>query len=281
MKKLLIAFYFLPFVIFSQINDKYHRARIHYENTSKFQELVKKGLSIEGGKHKKGFFYESDFSDSELKMAKELGLKVEILIEDVQTHYIKQNEEPTIKQFRNTDCNNSSTDLQTPTNFSLGNMGGYFSYEQAIQQMDNMSNLFPNLISNRANISNFQTIEGRPIQWVKLTNNPNQTNSRPQILYTSLHHSREPASLSQLVFFMWYLLENYNTNLEIKNLVDNVELYFILVVNPDGYVRNKTTNPNGGGMWRKNRRNNGDGTFGVDNNRNYDYWENGNSIFLS
>jgi carboxypeptidase T len=79
----------------------------------------------------------------------------------------------------------------------------------------------------------------------------------------------------QTIYYMWYLLENYATNPEIKNIVDNTEMYFIPVVNPDGYVHNETTNPNGGGMWRKNRRINPDGTIGVDNNRNYDYWING------
>jgi carboxypeptidase T len=47
-------------------------------------------------------------------------------------------------------------------------------------------------------------------------------------------------------------------------------LFFVPCVNPDGYVYNQTTNPNGGGMWRKNRRNNGT-SFGVDINRNYGY----------
>jgi murein tripeptide amidase MpaA len=42
-------------------------------------------------------------------------------------------------------------------------------------------------------------------------------------------------------------------------------------INPDGYVYNETTNPNGGGMWRKNRRLNSNGSFGVDLNRNYSY----------
>ncbi|MBA3705882.1 MAG: immune inhibitor A, partial [Bacteroidetes bacterium] len=57
----------------------------------------------------------------------------------------------------------------------------------------------------------------------------------------------------------------------VKYLVDNAEMFFVPIVNPDGYVYNETTAPNGGGMWRKNRRNNGDGTFGVDLNRNYSY----------
>jgi Zinc carboxypeptidase/GEVED domain/Secretion system C-terminal sorting domain/Fibronectin type III domain len=48
-------------------------------------------------------------------------------------------------------------------------------------------------------------------------------------------------------------------------------MYILPCVNPDGYIYNTTTNPNGGGMWRKNRKNNGDGTFGVDINRNYGY----------
>tara|TARA_B110000483_G_scaffold92234_1_gene113742 strand:- start:60 stop:245 length:186 start_codon:yes stop_codon:yes gene_type:complete len=50
---------------------------------------------------------------------------------------------------------------------------------------------------------------------------------------------------------MWYLLENYETDLEVKSIVDYNELYFIPVVNPDGYVYNEQTFPNGGGLWRK------------------------------
>ena len=37
------------------------------------------------------------------------------------------------------------------------------------------------------------------------------------------------------------------------------------MLNPDGHQYSVTTNR----LWRKNRRNNGDGTFGVDLNRNY------------
>ncbi len=70
---------------------------------------------------------------------------------------------------------------------------------------------------------------------------------------------------------MWYLLENYATDPEIQSVVDNTELYFVPVVNPDGYLYNEKTDPNGGGFWRKNRKNGN----GVDNNRNYNYHING------
>ncbi|MBN4081864.1 immune inhibitor A, partial [bacterium AH-315-C07] len=82
-------------------------------------------------------------------------------------------------------------------------------------------------------------------------------------------HAREPGSLSQLIFYMYYLLENYDSDAEVKYLVDNNELYFIPCVNPDGYVYNESTDPGGGGMWRKNRRYHGGLQYGVDLNRNY------------
>ena len=70
---------------------------------------------------------------------------------------------------------------------------------------------------------------------------------------------------------MWYLLENYDSDPEIRSIVDNTELYFVPVINPDGYLYNEKTDPNGGGFWRKNRKNG----YGTDLNRNYDYYING------
>ena len=70
---------------------------------------------------------------------------------------------------------------------------------------------------------------------------------------------------------MYWLLENYQAGGEAAYLLNNREIFFVPVANPDGYVYNQTTNPNGGGLWRKNRRNSGSGNFGVDLNRNYNY----------
>jgi len=78
----------------------------------------------------------------------------------------------------------------------------------------------------------------------------------------------------QLMFFMWYLLENYSTNPDVKYLVDNLELYFIPDMNPDGYAYNYLTDPGGGGMWRKNRKRLWRRNIGVDLNRNFGYkWD--------
>ena len=128
---------------------------------------------------------------------------------------------------------------------------------------------YPDLISQKAPISDFETFEGRPIYWLRMSDNPNVDEDEAEMLYDAAHHAREPASVSSLIFYMWYLLENYETNFEVQSILDNTELYFVPVVNPDGYVFNEITNPDGGGLWRKNRRAHEDGNFGVDNNRNY------------
>ena len=73
------------------------------------------------------------------------------------------------------------------------------------------------------------------------------------------------------MYFMWYLLENYGTDAEATYLVNNREMYFVPCFNPDGYEYNRQTDPNGGGDWRKNRRNNGGSCYGIDLNRNFGY----------
>ncbi|NCT18607.1 MAG: T9SS type A sorting domain-containing protein [Flavobacteriia bacterium] len=277
-KTLYTLLLFISFVSFSQENsEKFHRAKIHYNSAENLKQLQSMGVPMDHGNHKPGYFLISDFSDTEIQTARNLGLQVDVEIEDVQKFYVEQN--LNTKSYSNTKNNSCVTggniNYITPVNYNNGSMGGYLTYAEMLQELDDMHALYPNLISGRSNVGTFQTEEGRALQWTKITNNPQSSNNRPQVLYTAIHHAREPASLSQTIFFMWYLLENYNTSDEIKNIVDNTELYFIPVVNPDGYIRNETTNPNGGGMWRKNRRNHGNGTFGVDNNRNYDYWING------
>ena len=272
--------------IFSQnVQEKHQRAKINYNQPDDLRTLESIGIPVDHGVHKKGVFIISDFSVSEIEKARNAGYKVDLLIEDSKEYFLQRN---TIKSVtkKNPSCENqSSSDYQTPNNFTLGSMGGYLTYQEMLDQLDLMKSLYPQLISTKENISDFLTegepdnsttpsIGGNGIKWVKISDNPTiSSEEEPQILYTAIHHAREPNSLSQLIFYMWYLLENYELDNEIKSIVDNTELFFIPVVNPDGYLYNEKTDPNGGGFWRKNRKNG----HGVDNNRNYEYYINGNS----
>ena len=140
-----------------------------------------------------------------------------------------------------------------------------------LASLDSMKLLFPKLITKRQVIDTFLTQEGRPLYWFKISDNPDLDEDEPKVLYTALHHAREPVSMMQMIFYMWYLLENHGKDEMVTYLVNNREMYFIPCVNPDGYIYNQEQNPNGGGAWRKNRRELGDDVYGVDLNRNYGY----------
>ncbi|OFY28286.1 MAG: hypothetical protein A2X01_08170 [Bacteroidetes bacterium GWF2_35_48] len=167
-------------------------------------------------------------------------------------------------------CFGTIPDYVSPTGWQHGSMGGFYTYAEVLAELDTMFALFPNIITPKTQISNYISIESRPLHYLKISDNPQLQENEPQILFTAIHHSQEPASVQQLVYFMYYLLENYGSDPEITYFIDNTEIYFIPFVNPDGYVYNQTENPGGGGLWRKNRRNNGLST-GVDLNRNYAY----------
>ncbi len=265
------------------IQEKHQRAKIYYKQPKELRALESIGIAVDHGIHKKGVFIISDFSVSEIQAARNAGYIVDILIENSKEYFLQQNKIKSSTK-RNLSCTNlASSDYQTPDNFNLGSMGGYLTYQEMLNELDLMKSLYPELITSKENISDFLTegeldnstipsIGGNGIKWVKISDYPTiSSEEEPQILYTAIHHAREPNSLSQLIFYMWYLLENYESDNEIKSIINNTELFFIPVVNPDGYLYNEKTDPNGGGFWRKNRKNGN----GVDNNRNYDYFING------
>lgn len=148
-----------------------------------------------------------------------------------------------------------------------GAMGGHWTLAQMESILDDLHVLAPAICSQRAPIG--FSVEGRPLWMVKISDNVAVDENEPEVLYDSLHHAREPLSMEATVVFMEWLVTGYGTDPLATFLVDERELWFVPCVNPDGYEYNRQTNPGGGGLWRKNRRNNGDGTFGVDLNRNY------------
>jgi len=261
----------------------YHRARIYYDGPKGILLLANQGLAVDHGKHKFGVYIESDFSENDIQKARMLGMKVEIQIQDVKKFYVDQNKgiDKSTPSEKNSSCSGSaSTGYPVPANYNHGSMGGFLTLAELYQELDDMASLYPNLISAKAPVSTFLTHENRPLYWMRMSDNPNSDEAEPEVLYTAIHHAREPEAMQQLVYYMWYMLENYATNAEVQGILDNTELYFIPMINPDGYQHNVDNDPNGGGMHRKNKRNVGGSNPGVDNNRNYDYIDgSGNSIW--
>ena len=267
MKKILLflLFVFFTCLCFSQ-SSPYFRVKIPSSGKDKFIRAAT-GIHVDYTDVEGNLILE--INNEDLKILRMEDISYEVLIEDLEKYYEDRNSgkspSDVLQHFRD------SKEYEVPEDFSLGSMGGFCTYDELLCHLDSMAAKYPELITQRDTLGEVLSIEGRPIFWLKISDNPYLNEDEPETLYTALIHAREPGSMQQMLFFMYYLLENYETNNDIKNLVDNSELYFIPCINPDGYLYNEATHPNGGGMWRKNRRYNGDGTYGVDLNRNWGY----------
>ncbi len=148
-------------------------------------------------------------------------------------------------------------------------MGGFMTYDEITEYLDLLAAQHQDIMTPKFSIG--QSLQGNDLWCVKVSDNPAVDEDEPEVLYISLIHAREPAGAASLLYFLQYLLDNYGVDPEITDLVNNRELFFVPVQNPDGYIYNEFFYPLGGGVWRKNMRDNGDGNWGVDLNRNYGF----------
>lgn len=110
------------------------------------------------------------------------------------------------------------------------------------------------------------SLEGRPLRAIRITG-PGDPNTKPGFFFHGGQHAREWINVPVPMYIAEWLLTNYDSNPQAKRLVDEVDWTILMVMNPDGYDYTWTNNR----MWRKNRRDNGGGIFGVDLNRNWGY----------
>ncbi len=259
MKKFLV-FFWIAFLVTNLAAQRYSRVAIP-NATEQLNTLSLLAIPYDDGFLKKDGTLILELSEKDLQKLENQNVNFEVLIPDVKEFYKKR-------------IGQASWEVpkEAPSHFHLGSMGGNLTFDEMLAELDSMRHYYPDLISEKIPISTDTTTEeGRILYYVKISDNPDQDEDEPEVLFTGLHHAREPVSMMQLIYLMWWMLENYGTDPEATYFVDNFEVYFVPCVNPDGYVYNQTTDPNGGGMWRKNRRNNGNGEYGVDLNRNYSF----------
>ncbi len=258
-----IALLILSITISAQ---NYKQISIHISSPNDFIVLSQNGIDLEHSGLSKENNLNFFVSEDDLNKIISLGFNYSVLIDDWHAYY------NSIQQLSIQEKNSyllESKDYYNVDGFGFGSMGGYYTFAEIVANLDSMFAQYPNIITQKYSIGTSQ--QSRTIWAVKISDNPNINENEIKVGYDALVHAREPQSMASMMYYMWYLLQNYGTDPEVTYLVDNRELYFVPCFNPDGYEYNRTTNPSGGGMWRKNRRINGDGSYGVDLNRNFGF----------
>jgi carboxypeptidase T len=97
------------------------------------------------------------------------------------------------------------------------------------------------------------------------------------VLFLGCHHAREWLSVEVPFLLAQHLIQHKNDE-PVQSWLAAGEVWVAPMVNPDGHEYTRTVDR----FWRKNRRRNPDGSFGVDPNRNYGYmWADGSNNMTS
>ncbi|MGB3480037.1 MAG: M14 family zinc carboxypeptidase [bacterium] len=230
------------FFLFGSAEQTFSRVNIYYQNYDELVQLVQTP-EISVLKHKSGGYLEAVVEHGYLETLDKSGFEYEVLIKDIATYY---------KELR--------------SDGRGGVFGNYYLYTEVKQAILDLQSQYPGLV--KVDSLPTRSIENRALYVVKVSNSPAANNNKPEVLFCGAIHAYEPIGVSVCMTDMTHLCEDYASDPEIQWLVDNRQIYFIPVMNPDGYVFNETYPSM---MWRKNRRLNSGGSYGVDLNRNYPY----------
>lgn len=122
--------------------------------------------------------------------------------------------------------------------------------------------------------------EERDLIAIEITSDEDtQVEEKSSILIDGALHAREWSSVQVSSYYMWRILEGYDTDETINWLVNNRRIFVIPMTNPDGYIYDGDGNLDEAASWRKNRnQDTPTNNVGVDLNRNWDIsWEDGDS----
>ena len=139
----------------------------------------------------------------------------------------------------------------------------YTSYAECVDFFKQAQKSNPNLLKVE---SIGKTHEDRDIIAVSITNDVKKDKTKPALFYTGTIHAREWIGIELSLAFAKYILEQAEYDPQLNAILDRTTLYMVPCANPDGFEYSR----NHFAFWRKNRRRNEDGSFGVDLNRNFE-----------
>lgn len=131
----------------------------------------------------------------------------------------------------------------------------YYDYEEMVAQLNQWAQDYPDIV----NISELtQTETGRKVMAIKVSDNAVTAEPEPAFLFDHAIHGDEKTGTEVAMCFLTELLENYAVDSDIRQFVDENEIFVVPIVNPDGHVEHRRYNNNN-----------------VDLNRNHAWWWNG------
>jgi hypothetical protein len=134
--------------------------------------------------------------------------------------------------------------VQLKTGFSAGSVKeamawqSYPTYLQYDSIMRNLATSWPSL----CRLDTIGTsVDGRLVLALKISDNVNVSENEPQVFYSSTIHGDETGGFILMMRLADYLLSNYSSKQQVRDLVDNLEIWINPLSNPDGTYTNTNT----------------------------------------
>jgi carboxypeptidase T len=185
--------------------EKYSKVRIFATNLNDFKKLTAADLHLEGGINKPGAYFETWLSETEIALLNKSGVSYQITIADWMEYY---NSIPQMSPAQIQQALQKSQQDYMVTHSIYGTMGGHLKWAEAIGKIDTLAIEYPSLVSAKFSIGN--SYESRPMWTVRVTKNPSTPTGRPEIWLNGVTHAREPLGMSNILYFVYWLVENNN-----------------------------------------------------------------------
>jgi hypothetical protein len=150
----------------------------------------------------------------------------------------------------------------------------YYHIDEVLAFFDTWAADYPDIFHRE--IIGYTLVENEPIWAARISDNASVDEPEASIFIHAAQHSNEANGTNAIVYMMDRLLTGYGEETYYTEMIDDLEMWFVPIVNIDGHRIVFEGEPNWD-WWRKTKRDN-DGndeyTFpedGVDPNRNWDY----------
>ncbi len=118
----------------------------------------------------------------------------------------------------------------------------YRTWTQIVNELTAISQTYPQY-TELLNIGT--SVQGRPLYFLRITSNIQSDPVKPEFHYISTIHGNEPVGTEMCMEFINYLLYNYGSDDFVTSLMDDLDIYVMPVMNPDGFVASTRSNANG------------------------------------
>jgi uncharacterized membrane protein len=121
------------------------------------------------------------------------------------------------------------------------------TYEEFVARMQAIATAHPDIVRM---VSIGQSVQGRNLWMLKITDNPDVEEDEPEFRYISTMHGNEPVGTEMTIRLAELLTNNYGTDPDLTALVDGMEIWLLPLYNPDGYVNGTRYNAHGADLNR-------------------------------